>query len=760
MAKRLIAQKPFEFSARVTLQLGRESISSSTVAISELLKNSYDADAEKVDLNFYLREQGAVSTLIIKDNGIGMDVSTLFDHWLKIGTDNKAIVGHSHNKKRVLTGAKGLGRLGIDRLCKKLILYSKKEGEDKAIQLNVDWRNFENTNKSLYEILHNIYEVDLPINDKYGDIFTNKDECGTYLVLVGLKDVWTPEFISSLSNELRLLISPYRGKNDFAVNLSTLKNNEKTSFSINSEEILAAANWKVNSYVNKLGQVSADFVNNKTKETVRLAPVEWNKWIKNEGDSPLFGPLSFEFHFLPRDTESLKKLKLKTFDWKRFMDLNRGVRIYRDDFRVRPYGEPTGKGDWLDLGFRKASNPSAISQGNWNIGPHQIVGAIKISRETNAILDDQANREGLVENDAFYQMRSFVIKVIETFESLIHKDAVREDDTDLADELRILISKHEESLNEAVGNLKRTFSNKPKGKAKGKKKLPPAKVLYQRMKEFERAKKNHEKALDEYYAVLQKEKVKLQEEKDTLSNLASIGILTVCFGHEIRTHSSLALENTDEILDIVNDSKSGVKEIDYDDLEKITDTVKNSVHYVDDFSRLAINNINPDKRTRNKNNVPKIFNYIFTFMKSTLEHMGVKHDFQFVRISPEDFNVRSFEIDWESIAINFLTNSLWALENKRHNERNIRVIFERVHGTKLKLSFMDSGCGLEIGTEESIFLPMKSSKRDRIGNSIGTGMGLAIVRTHVIDHMSGNITAEVDSALGGAAFHIEVQQDN
>ena len=69
MAKRLIDRKPFDFSARVTLQLGRESISSSTVAVSELIKNSYDADAETVRINFYLREQGAISTLIIQDDG-------------------------------------------------------------------------------------------------------------------------------------------------------------------------------------------------------------------------------------------------------------------------------------------------------------------------------------------------------------------------------------------------------------------------------------------------------------------------------------------------------------------------------------------------------------------------------------------------------------------------------------------------------------------------------------------------------------------
>lgn len=136
--RNLIAEKSFEFSARVTLQLGRESISNSISAISELIKNSYDADSENVSLNFHLRKSGAVSTLVISDDGNGMSASTIFDYWLKIGTDNKSTHDRSEFKRRVLTGAKGLGRLGIDKLCKKLVLYSKTRGDTKAIQLNID----------------------------------------------------------------------------------------------------------------------------------------------------------------------------------------------------------------------------------------------------------------------------------------------------------------------------------------------------------------------------------------------------------------------------------------------------------------------------------------------------------------------------------------------------------------------------------------------------------------------------------------------
>lgn len=135
MARRLLGKKPFDFSARVPMQLGRESISSSTVAVSELIKNSYDADAESVQLQFYLRDKPALSTIVLQDDGNGMSADTLYDHWLKIGTDFKFGVELSSKKNRVMTGAKGLGRLGLDRLCQKVILYTKIEGSDTVTQL-------------------------------------------------------------------------------------------------------------------------------------------------------------------------------------------------------------------------------------------------------------------------------------------------------------------------------------------------------------------------------------------------------------------------------------------------------------------------------------------------------------------------------------------------------------------------------------------------------------------------------------------------
>lgn len=739
------------------MQLGRESISSSTVAVSELIKNGYDADAESVHVEFFLRESPALSTLVIRDDGNGMDAETIYDHWLKIGTDFKNGVELSINKKRVLTGAKGLGRLGLDRLSKKVVLYTKKKGSNSVIQLIVDWRKYEETNASISDIQHDIYEQDLPLSGKYGDIFSSVDDSGTYMVLIGLKDYWCPDFIEDLKQELRLLISPYRSNNDFSITIHrTINNIAFPKEVVDTQELLKAASWEVKAVIDSNNKVKLSFKNNATGELIEQIPIPWKYWISKQGDKPLFGPLKFEFHYMVRKKEFLSKIDMSARNWSKFMELNRGVRIYRDDFRVRPYGEPTGKGDWLDLGYRKASSPGGIKQGGWRIAPNQIIGAVSISKTTNAILNDQANREGIVENEAYLQLRNFILKVISSFEVLATKDAQADDDTDLAAELERIIKEKDSDLKGAIDEIK-AFSKKTKRKGK---KVPPAQILNQKLRELERAKVSHQKALDDYYSYLEKERKKLEGEKDTLSNLASLGVLTVSFGHEIRTHSSLALNNAKTLKTVIQTARTANQPINYNQLISLTDLMITGAQYVDTFSRLAINNIKPDKRTRSKVNVPKIFKYIFDMMSASFSKMGIQYNIEFVKIAEEDFNVRSFEIDWESIAINLITNATWALEDTQRDKRQIKIIFERVGGTRLRLAFMDSGCGLETGQENTIFLPMHSRKTDRRGNSIGTGMGLSIIKNQVEDHMpSGTITAQQHSDLGGAGFYIEVLQD-
>ncbi|MEZ8760579.1 ATP-binding protein [Vibrio splendidus] len=757
-----LESKPFELSARVTMQLGRESISSSTVAISELIKNSYDADAEVISINFFLNSKG-VSTLVIEDNGLGMDYATLTNNWLKIGTSNKVYNAYSPVKKRIRAGAKGLGRLGVDRLCKKLQLFTKTADMKAPLLLEVDWKKYEGVDVGLSEIEHDIYEVDGEVSDNFGKSNLDENTQGTRLVLHDLTDNWSESFVEVLVNELRLLVSPFKSMNDFKIKLNIERDGKSQNIEISSEHILDAARWHVKGMVDTDGNVGVEYHNKISNETIKLEPIPWHNWIKGAGDKASFGPVSFEFYYMSQGSEDLKRVNLKAKNFREFMRLNQGVRLYRDFFRVRPYGEPTGKGDWLDLGFRKASSPGGISQGGWKIGPNQIVGSVIISRNDNAILNDQANREGIVENEAFDQLRVFLIKTIESFETLAHKDAKQNTAVNLSEELAAWVEreskKYSEEYNQVLNNISNIKETKKSKKNKGKKgskpKLPPEKLLEAELAKIANLAKRQEviqEKVNNLIATYSEQISEMEYQKDTLSNLASIGILTISFGHEVRQHSSLAMSGISSVIKRLN----RIPEPD-DNIERCRRLSKHALEgamYVDNFSKFALDNIKPDKRKRTKVNVLTVLNYISTMLKDTLDKMDIEFKIINELSIDNDFRVFSFEIDWESIIINMFTNAIWALETQTLT----RVIEARVEDSvdEYVLTFADNGVGLESNSEENIFLPMVSGKRDKSGNSIGTGMGLAIVKTHVEEHMGGQIQASNCSSLGGAKFTIRI----
>jgi hypothetical protein len=208
----------FSVSSRVALQLGRESISSSITAIVELVKNAYDADAGEVRIRFATNDK-AEATLTIEDTGIGMAVNDLKDHWLVIGTSNKTEKKKTA-KQRTVTGEKGLGRLGLDRLCSRTLIDSFQADNENGVRLDVQWEKYEASTSRLESVEHNIYRLPQDSLDPV-TLVKNRISYGTRLTLLGLKDTWSKDAIQLLRNELALLVSPFQGPNDFSIEINT-----------------------------------------------------------------------------------------------------------------------------------------------------------------------------------------------------------------------------------------------------------------------------------------------------------------------------------------------------------------------------------------------------------------------------------------------------------------------------------------------------------------------------------------------------------
>ncbi|WP_369128315.1 sensor histidine kinase [Klebsiella variicola] len=728
--KKLISSYAFDLSPRVPLQLGRESIANSTTAVTELVKNSYDADASKVSIKTFKLDK-PISVMVIEDDGNGMDPETLISSWLKIGTDNKVYDKKSLNG-RVLTGAKGLGRLGIDRLCRRLILQTKTTKSDHLLQLDIDWKKYEVRDKSFFDIKHNVFTVDYPSEDKYGQILPRGH--GTRMILLGLKDDWAGYLYKDLAKELRLLVSPFFANDEFKIEMAT---DFDESQNLNSSEILDYSRWSAEASVNEDGSISAEY--RYKNELVDSFTLPWNEWINNRNNIPSCGPLDVKLYYIPRESVSDIDLKIKQI--RSFLDANQGVRIYRDNFRVRPYGEPSGKGDWLDLGLRKVRNPEGMRQGNWKVGPNQIVGAVFINRDKNSTLNDQANREGIVENESFYDLRTFILKVIEKFESL----AVLQSRKESAPEKKIVIEELKEKnnkTNDVILEIQKRLNINIKNKNTKKSDLKH--IAKNMLKVVEQQKLETEK-VDQLL-------VEVEQLKDTMANLASLGILTVCLGHETKQHTSMSATNISMLREMIEED---IAKLDTEKALIRINLLENSIKYISDFAGFALSNVRPDKRNMNKLQLNNVINDVIKIFNQSLVKSNVEVTKEWD--SKIGFPIRGYRIHWESIIINFLTNSLWALESTKEGKREIKIKLSLdTELNRVEMRFLDSGRGIEFGTENRVFDTGFSTKTDEKGDQSGTGMGLSIVKNFVVDNHKGDLTVIPKGELGGAEFVITV----
>ncbi|WP_223430074.1 sensor histidine kinase [Pseudomonas sp. GL-B-26] len=741
--RELLDELPFEIAARLPIQLGRQSISSSMVAISELIKNSYDADSKNVILTFTRTEDG-LRSLIIDDDGEGMSYDDIKENWLIIGTSHKTQQDIS-GSLRVFTGAKGLGRLGADRLCKTLILQTKQELDESALELKIEWEVYENADKPLSQIKHKIYKTTSPIEDGYGVFPSCEKNSGTRIILQGLKDDWNLDFLADLKKELSLLISPFDNVDDFSI--SIVSGFPEIDGKVSSISAVEYARWVVDAEFDG-DIVNASFKYGADGREFKIESEQWRNWIKDRPVNPISGPLKLKMYFIPWDAPGLKNIDFTKRNWREFMNANQGIRIYRDRFRVRPYGEPTGKGDWLDLGIRRARSPGGVKQGGWKVGPHQVIGAVFIGRQANPLLEDQTNREGIVESEAFFDMRAFCVKIIEKFEMYAHLVAREEDEGSDTEEKKTLAKKAIADTTKVVEALKDRLS-RPEPIIGTESSEPE--TLLNRIVEVESRLAEAAARSNELEIHLEKKAEELEQEKDTLANLASLGILTVCFGHEAKEFTNLSLVNAKNLKDSFEQGTFMLTPPYDEEFSSCLNTIISSTGFVRNFASFALGNIKPDKRKRKAIHVGDVASGVFKALSASLERQNIESH---VKCETKR-KIVAFEIDLESIFVNLISNSIWALKKTPIGQRVISIEITEVSDFTI-ISFADSGFGLESGTEEQIFQPMYSTRLDRKGSVEGTGMGLAIVKSFVENHAGGSIKALSNGRLGGAEFLLEI----
>jgi len=382
----------FEPSAYLQRLLGRELISTDALAIAELVKNSYDAGARTVEVEYV---HAGVPTLIVRDDGSGMSEDEFERLWMVPGFSEKP-----QSKKasgRTLTGEKGIGRFAADKIAKRLTLVTKTVGDKIALRVEFDWDEFNDRSLRMRDV-----EIK---GQRVADAALTEFRFGTRLELSALRSEWNGTSWNHLQRELQNLVTPYRDVRGFRIVVTS----EKWGSGVLGSAFERYPGYQYEFDLKKDGRLSLTFARPRSvAEKIHKS----SKLTRRRREfSPEFGPVKGKFFYL-RATGPLRAL-----------GFDPGVRVYRDGFRVEPYGRPDD--DWLDLKSWKASR-----HGHVPINPKLLFGFVDIRRHENSALRDVTNREGLIETGEFAAFRNFVREHSRAFAEFIGQDKslLKEDD--------------------------------------------------------------------------------------------------------------------------------------------------------------------------------------------------------------------------------------------------------------------------------------------------------------------------------------------
>lgn len=417
----------FKPRARLLLQLGDQLIRNENIAVVELVKNAYDADATKCEIFFNNINSQEFGEIVIKDNGIGMTRQIVEKIWFEPGADFKELIldGDQYKlglditlPKRIPIGEKGVGRFGVHKLGNFVELVTKSADSKKEVVVEIDWDRFKN--KQYLE------EVSFKVIEREPQVFS-KGKTGTALRIKKLKKVWDIKTYKDLQKTLLSLNSPFQKKSDFHIQsfLHLEDKEQKDEWCkqiLTIEKIKEKALWRLDCTI--MGDEITDFhfefipwpeMDKLTPRilTIEDLPTRKIKYKEDRLETVInlskyrIGPVRIQAFLFDLGTKILKYGFSDPVFFKQFMASNGGVRVYRDDFRVYDYGET--ENDWLNLDKLRINEPVR------KIGNRNILAAVQLNRKDSRDLIEKTNREGFIENDAYKDFQRALSSIIDTF---------------------------------------------------------------------------------------------------------------------------------------------------------------------------------------------------------------------------------------------------------------------------------------------------------------------------------------------------------
>jgi signal transduction histidine kinase len=664
----------FQPRARLLKLIGSELISDEVLAVTELVKNAHDADAANVVVDFRA-VTSSEGEIVVRDDGFGMSLDTLLGHWMQPAATSKAHPSSRFTPSgRRMLGEKGVGRFATDKLGRHLELISRGKGLQDEVLARFDWDAFDNDQLLMSEV-QNRWEVRPP---------QALAKHGTVLRIGGLRAMWNERMFRRLSTRLCRLRSPFRELKSFSIRIESDEFPEYAGELRN--EILDRAPYRI----------EASFDGNQTVELYlngkASAQQLWN------GTSDLrCGPVKIRLFGFDLETDAVAKVgpRAEVRAWLREWS---GISVYRDGFRVWPYGEPHD--DWLRLDQRRVNNPVVRFSNN------QIVGFVEISRDGNPELVDQTNREGLIHNRAYEDLRRLLYFVLQILEA--DRQTVRHPSKGVSSSARSQ-GETQDSVPAALERMAKRTDPKTRAEL--------LKLAVRAREHAARQDATYRRSLDGY------------------ADLAALGQAAIGLSRSLNPQ-------LDTLRDIAGRIRDGKLSSNKKSMRSCMDVLDRTIAIMcDRIAMVGPMETNAKHRRRALDVVSEIAIFselmepVLRAAAVDIELVANPSDVTRVEMRPETFH-RLLHI--------LITNSLDWLHGIR--EPRIRVAARTVD-QNCEIIFADNGPGIGPGIAERVFEPMFSGKEG------GQGMGLTIARSLVQAH-GGQIAVLTDGRRRGANIKI------
>lgn len=695
--------------------LGVQNFSSDESAVLELVKNAYDANAKTVTLSFY------ENVLTIVDDGNGMNSEDIRQHWMHVGKSPKAYdTTNEHGERRVLSGAKGVGRFALARLGRKIKLTSKKVGFP-GIVWETDWNS-----STLSETVEAV-------------------EKGTIIRINDLREKWGKKkvekltsFLSKTYNDDRMSIiiehpdincqvtkffrDPQIGKNFLSsINLSYTSENTCLSIRISSDEFSEQAHSYCQGIDLHCHNNILDMVDElKASSEWELSEKELKAHLQKLGD------FTGEFYFSISPTKTdVEKFLYKHYDLDQL--LPGGVILYRNAFSISSY---EGKRDWLGFGKRSRKSPAAATHttGSWRVRENQVAGKVIIDKKKNSVLQDLSNRQGLDENIYYELFVEVILAGIKEFERY-RQAIIRKIDTKNASTpstptpIADLILKSPSSLSK----LSREEAT-------------------QLVTEIKTFKKESNSAKKEKAAVENRYKYDIR----ILNVLATVGLKAASIAHEVENNRNSVSQNTADII-------AALEEYGYwealNSPEKTSKSYK-SVPYLLESNRVICEKIIRFMNVMLSEIEKKQFEPSWQSVLDIVYKIKTawEEEYASLRINVTNTEDICFNISSDVLQVildNLILNSVQ--QNQFLNNLVVTISLKLV-GDFLAVSYSDNGKGLDKKYKDN---PRRILEVHETTRQNGHGLGMWIINNTItlcngqIDKISGDNGFAIDFTLGG-----------